>query len=348
MNKIIVAGYMGSGSSAATDLLSEYEQVHCPNGSYEYIFAHCPNGVFDLEDKLLWGNTALRSDEALRSFRRAMEDLFGNGRWWFADYEHRLSPRFMELVDSYIDRLATCRFPGFWYEQEKTSRLSYLAERVRRRCGTSRWKMYASDLSMAFPSEEEFFSATREFFSSIFRELAVGQEQKALLLDQLFLPHNLFRLKRYFPENDVKLVVVSRDPRDVFTLNKYFWLPQGSPVPIPTNVRDCCRYYRAMRQAERPCDDSRILRLSFEELVLDYDAAKSRLEHFLEGWLGRQARPMEKLNPRISRENIGVFAREDEYGKEAAFIKKELVEYLYSGMEEHLASASFGRREGVF
>ena len=63
MRKIIIStGYMGSGSSAITDLVSEFEDVNNKHRDFEYIFLHCPNGVFDLEDKLLVGNNSIRSD----------------------------------------------------------------------------------------------------------------------------------------------------------------------------------------------------------------------------------------------------------------------------------------------
>lgn len=61
---------MGSGSSAVTDLLSEYSNVNCKNGDFEYVFLHCPDGVFDLEDKLLKGNNIIRSDDAIRKFKK--------------------------------------------------------------------------------------------------------------------------------------------------------------------------------------------------------------------------------------------------------------------------------------
>ena len=64
---IIPTGYMGSGSSAITDLFSEIDGVNASRGTFEYVFMHCPNGIFDLEDKLLIGNNAVRSDEALHS-----------------------------------------------------------------------------------------------------------------------------------------------------------------------------------------------------------------------------------------------------------------------------------------
>ena len=37
-----------------------------------------PNGLFDLEDKLLIGNNAIRSDEAIRSFETQMKKLYNS------------------------------------------------------------------------------------------------------------------------------------------------------------------------------------------------------------------------------------------------------------------------------
>ena len=60
MRKIIVpTGYMGSGSSAVTDLVAEYKNCNNDYRSFEYVFLHCPNGLFDLEDKLLIGGCRL-------------------------------------------------------------------------------------------------------------------------------------------------------------------------------------------------------------------------------------------------------------------------------------------------
>ena len=82
MHKLIVpTGYMGSGSSALTDLISEFEGYAADNGSFEYVFLHCPEGLFDLEDKLLLGNNALRSDEALHSFEKRMRQLYKSKLW---------------------------------------------------------------------------------------------------------------------------------------------------------------------------------------------------------------------------------------------------------------------------
>ena len=57
-------------------MFSEIDDVNADKGTFEYVFLHCPNGVFDLEDKLLYGNNAIRSDEALHTFLSTMKQLY--------------------------------------------------------------------------------------------------------------------------------------------------------------------------------------------------------------------------------------------------------------------------------
>ena len=91
MDRIIVpTGYMGSGSSAITDLVSEFKDCQNEYKSYEYILLHCPNGLFDLEDKLLNGNNAIRSDEAIRTFELQTNKLYDKKYWWVGNYKKLL------------------------------------------------------------------------------------------------------------------------------------------------------------------------------------------------------------------------------------------------------------------
>ena len=330
MNKIIAASYMGSGSSAVTDLLSEYDNVSCPNGSYEYIFLHCPDGLFDLEDKLLMGNNALRSDEALRSFERAMRDLYDNGHWWFGDYRNKVSSSFMNHVEQFVSAISTTSFEGFWYEQEKLDKNAWNHNRVKRKLGAKHYDLLATQLRMAFPKPEEFYSAAQSFIDAVLSDIAQGLGNRTILLDQLLLPHNLWRADNYFDDADTRVVVVSRDPRDVFALNKYVWKEQGNPVPLPFDVDAFCAYYRRMREAERPVDSSSVLRIRFEDLVLDYDSTVAKLEAFVGSpLLGKHTEKLARFNPEVSRGNIGVFGFSGESSREAEIITRELPEYLY-------------------
>lgn len=344
MNKIIVTGYMGSGSSAVTDLLSEYENVHCPNGSYEYIFMHCPGGLFDLEDKLLIGNTALRSDEAIRAFRHAMHDLYENGRWWFAGYESKVSNQFMQFVDEFIAAITTSAYEGFWYEHEKLSRAAWLKNRIKTKLGAAPYELLATELDMAFPTSQEFYEAAQIFVEKTLAGIAgtAGETGRAaLLLDQLLLPHNLWRLENYFDIADTRAVVVSRDPRDVFVLNKYAWSVRGvDMVPMPHDVNEFCKYYRRMRESEKPTLSDAVLRVNFEDLVFKYDETVTAIENCMgHSMLGDHKSKGTLFNPNVSRNNIGVFASSVTMQEEAAVIERELTEYLYP-LEEEIVLAN--------
>ena len=105
-NKLIIpTGYMGSGSSAITDLICEFDGYEADNGTFEYVFLHCPDGLFDLEDKLLIGNNSMRSDEAIRSFEKRMYELYSNKYWWVANYKKRIGREFWKYTKDFTESL---------------------------------------------------------------------------------------------------------------------------------------------------------------------------------------------------------------------------------------------------
>ena len=122
MKRIIVpCGYMGSGSSAVTDLISEFKDVNNDTSSFEYVFLHCPNGLFDLEDKLLIGNNVVRSDEAIRSFESQMYKLYDKKFWWVGGYKNIFGTKFKSLTDKFINNITEYNFKGFYYMHEEVN-----------------------------------------------------------------------------------------------------------------------------------------------------------------------------------------------------------------------------------
>ena len=336
-NKIIVTtGYMGTGSSAVTDLISEIQGFEKNNGSYEYVFMHCPDGVFDLEDKLLMGNNALRSDEAVRRFLKCMTDLYDKKNYWISGYKNKVSEDFLKYCKDFISDLNIMEFSDiYWYFQQnpdsgKMVIKSYLRRIIRKlsfhRINIENPLRYKG-MSVAFPSDTEFYSAAKIFLNKIFS--ALGYEKHNLLLDQLLLPHNLYRINRYF-DDSVRVIVVDRDPRDIFILNKYFWRKEGVGVPYPTNAEDFCEIYIKIRQSEKKTDDRRILRIRFEDLVYRYDEMLPILFSFLDITDSKKHfRKKECFNPDISICNTQLFKREEFNNDEIKTIENRLGDYLY-------------------
>lgn len=333
---LIPTGYMGSGSSAITDMLSSFEQCEAPNGSFEYVFLHCPGGLFDLEDKLLQNNNALRSDEALRTFLATMQDLFDKSFSWIGGYESKISPRFMEMTQEFVDALVQFRPNSYWYYQEKKGWAAFphmvlnkLSKAFLRGRPAVNAPLKYRGMMLSLPDSETFHSLAREYLAALFVEM--GVREHSLILDQLLLPFNLFRMDVFFGEN-VECFVVDRDPRDVFLLNKYIWGPRDhSPVPFPIDVDEFCSYYRTLRASEKPCASPHAHRIHFEDCIFKYDEVIAQLSAIIGGALSKEPR----FNPSQSIENTQLFLL-PEYSAEGKVIEEKLSEWLYQFPEERM------------
>ncbi len=335
MNTIIIpTGYMGSGSSAITDLISEISGYHADHGSFEYVFLHCPNGVFDLEDKLLVGNNALRSDEALRTFRHTMKQLFDKQYWWVGNYKTHLCPEFMEYTDQYINSLTQYRPDFYWYYQENTNfkmAIKLIVKRLVKLLSFGKIQLKKplvyDDMALSFVTPEEFYENTRAYLNRLWNKL--GIDNRNLILDQLLLPFNLHRAEHYFEENEAHIFVVERDPRDVFIINKYIWQKNNQPVPYPTDVHEFCKYYAALRKMEKPSRYAGVHRLRFEDLIYHYEESLAAVYETLGVSPADHVKKRQYLNPERSIENTQLFLADPKFEEERRIIEEQLAAYLY-------------------
>lgn len=333
MNKIIIpTGYMGSGSTAVTDFISEFEGYQAPNGDFEYVFLHCPDGVFDLEDKLLRGNNALRSDEALHSFEKRMKELYSRKLWWVADYKDKIGQNFWEITQNYMNSLIQFRQDNYWYMQERLNAWRFIQTGIRmvirKLTGNKMLLKRALEyetMYLSIPMPEEFYAASRAYLNEIFN--CLGIKEHHLILDQLLLPYNLHRAHHYLDDN-VECFVVQRDPRDIFILNKYIWRKAANPVPYPMDVNRFCDYYRRIRNLEQNTESPHIHRLYFEELVYQYDECKDRIMKILGLTEQQHTKCLQGFNPQKSIHNTQLFLNPS-YAAEVKVIEERLGGYLF-------------------
>ena len=334
MDRIIVpTGYMGSGSSAITDLVSEFSDCQNEHKSYEFVLMHCPNGVFDLEDKLLRGNNAIRSDEAIRSFEKQMNKLYNKKFWWVGDYEHIIGKKFENITSKYISKIEEFNFPGFWYTHEEVNTKMFFKLLIRKpfkiltlnKIKFKKVLKYNDGMRISFIKEKEFYEYTHDYVYEIIGELSKGK--KNIILDQFVLPFNLHRVDNYF-DDKLRVIVVERDPRDVFILNKYIWPEKGITVPMPKDVETFCEFYKKMRESEIECNSNKVLRIKFEDLIYNYDKELDKIMKFLGFTSKDHVNKKNRFNPDISIKNTQLF-RKEEYREEIKKIEKKLKKYLY-------------------
>ena len=146
-------------------------------------------------------------------------------------------------------------------------------------------------------------------------------------MDQFLLPFNLFRVDNYFNDN-VRVIVVERDPRDVFIINKYIWQQKQICVPIPLDVHEFCKYYNKMRKSEKKCTSSKVLRIKFEDLIYKYDETVDKITKHLGFFKEDHINKKTRFNPDLSIKNTQLF-NNPIYKEEIKVIESELSQYLY-------------------
>ncbi len=327
---IVPTGYMGSGSSAITDLVSEFNGCIDARKNYEYVLLHCPNGLFDLEDKLLIGNNALRSDEAIRSFKEQMQKLDHKKYWWVGNYKKTIGPHFMEYTNDFIENITGYQVDNFWYPHEEVNTkmfLKLLIEKPFKLLGVKFKKVtkYKDGMYLSYISAKDFYKYAKEYVSNVVRY--INNDNDNIILDQFLLPHNLYRVDNYF-DDSLKVIVVDRDPRDVFVLNKYIWQDKQVGVPFPMEAEEFCKFYKEMRESEKKTHSNKILRIHFEDLIYNYDKEIKKIMHFLDYQESDHLIKKERFNPDLSIRNTQIF-RDKKYAEEVKTIESELKDYLY-------------------
>ncbi len=334
INKIIVpTGYMGSGSSAITDLLDGIQGINVSRSTFEFVFLHCPDGVFDLEDKLLIGNNAVRSDEALHSFSKTMRQLYDKKYWWVGHYDQYIGKEFWKETQDYIDELIEYKLDYYWYYQENVV-ARMIPELVKNKIlkkipGGKRYTkktLAYSPMWVSYITPERFYEVTQRYLYRIFD--LMGKKEESIVLDQLLLPFNLFRFSNYF-RDDVEVFVVERDPRDVFISNKYYWSKSEEPVPYPVDVEEFCDFYAKLRKMEKPAEHSQIHRINFEDLIYRHQETVKEIYEILGIDLENMQSMQTKFQPEKSMNNTQLFLQNEMFAKECRVIEERLGEYLY-------------------
>lgn len=332
MKIITCASYYGTGSSAVTDYISEFDSV-ASLGDYEFRFLHDTDGIADLEYHLVWNHNRHNSGHALKRFKKLVD--FQAGSRLVPRYEPFFGGRWRELAYKYIDALTDFTYKGWWqydlldkgipfyYRKQLLSKLYRMT--VAR--GTEKYlNVLPNEITYcSHPSEEYFTAKTKEFLSELLR--AGNRENKEyLMVDQLLPSSNLDRFWKFF-EDDIKAIVVERDPRDLYILEKFVW--KGTVIPTE-NAEVFCKWYkytRAHRNYETFNPEHALL-IQFEDLIYKYDEATKVLRDFLGLDEEKHIAPLSKLDPSRSIKNTRLWEKYD-IGEELSYIENELKDYLY-------------------
>ena len=328
---ISCASFGASGSGVVTDFLSEFDNIHNP-GDFEFRFLQDYGGVTTLEDCLVHSHHRLNSDIAIQNFIRYVE--FQCGDFINARYNRFFKGKFGEISQQFLNEIIDIEWPVYREEYQIISPklVSLLKYRIiphlkQLLSGHKKYiAHYLPHRTMYFsnPSESEFVSAVNRYINRLCAVIDPNHEYKYLYFDQLLPPTNIDRYFRYF--DDLHVIVVDRDPRDYYIGNVIKW-GEGW---VPKDVDKFIKLFSGIRKKiDKENEDSRILRVRYEDTIFHYEEFKSKMMAFLGLEPINHVRPMEKFNPRVSINNAQLWKTMDVDYQIIEKIERGLPEFIY-------------------
>lgn len=329
MRFITCASYHGSGSSAVTDLISEFDGV-LSFGDQEFRFVHDTDGIADLEYHLVWNFNRLNSINAINRYLKRVN--YHNGNIFSKKYRGIFGNAWEKCSHNYIKQLADVTYYGSRFDFLDSLDWIYYLERILYRLlRLTVWRNnpereFTSKKGViycAHPSEEKFLRITREYIIQLFD--AVRGDNDIVMADQIVSSSNTEGYLRYF--DDIKVIIVDRDPRDAYVLGKYYW----HDGIIPTEVEEYCKWFTCTREngEHRKINSNQICFLWFEDLIYRYDETVAKLTDWLELDPAKHTRSKQIFNPEISIKNTRLWEKTKCDMSEIQYIEKNLRDYLY-------------------
>lgn len=341
MKKIAVTGYYGTGSSAVVDLLSEVQGVSYALGiRYEHTNLDCAGGIFDLEARLFHENADYYSkDIALNDFYNEMLKQYKYNFGWYGSYRKIIGDKYLDSVNEFLDAISlTGNKNSLAHTTKKRfsiikATLQMAAKLVfHRKYGTLGCKyVYDKDPQRFLTAtHDEFMTAARKFVKSYFDFCQVNKDD--MIYDHLLYPEQCNVVERYF-DDGFRLIIVDRDPRDVYASDKYFWSTAKfgfQTMPMPTEVNAFCDYWLAMHEkAQKQFGQKNILFVRFEDLIYKYEETIQQIFSFCGIDSERHIDKKKIFKPELSINNTQVFNLYDEAKAIGEQIKTRLPKLIY-------------------
>ena len=191
------------------------------------------------------------------------------------------------LIDQFANAVISARLPMrlYWRKLEQ-SLVGYFLEGVKTRLGL------AGDVEAThlLASPELLVPAAKHMHDRMFSDKSRGLP---VLLNQAGSGWNPVESTKYFSGR--KVVLVKRDPRDQYAeLKKY---------KKASDAHEFVKWYRELSHRLKEIDDAVVLKINFEEFVMDNERSIGKVCDFL----GLDEKTKSSYDPMLSMSNVGVY-----------------------------------------
>lgn len=338
---ITSTGFFNTGSSAITQILQEFAKVESSGDVNEIRLLYDTDCIGDLEYNLIDTPHRHNTSNAVKRFKKFVD--FNTNPLLNHHYEAIFNNKFKSLSYDYINRICDIIYPGFYYEDSyNRGKLYWFINRCYQKIirmlfqNTKFKKLFSPDLCSGKElcyggtySPAKFLKETKSYVGALLKEYN-KKKSEYILFDQFLPPTNIDRYLRYIPDNqDIRVFVVDRDPRDLYFTAKYF--TRSGVVPVD-NVDIFCDWYLWTRgQAKKKAKSKDVMYVQFEDLIYNYENMRKKICKFAGIDIKSKCTQKAYFNPSKSVNNTQVWKRFRNINKEELkTIEKKLAEYCYS------------------
>lgn len=282
INLIDVSGFNYSGKSAVMDVLREFDKVTVHPKEFEFLLIRMTDGILDLKKSLLDNWSPIRSDIGIKRFERLIHVLNKGKTNVFRpkslfeptgqNYKNVLGKDFKSISEEYINSLIKHKFKTFWpFEDFSSYYFRNLYVKFLNLVGK-----YENEQLLAY--DDNFVSLTRDYLNIILCKNLKLDSQNLVTSNaiEVFQPFEALEL---FP--NYKLIIVDRNPIDAFLA--YCQNKNHSKKHFKKEAAVFFKRYSFFHEISKKFSENhkRILRISFENLIKNYDKTLDEIKTFL-------------------------------------------------------------------
>ena len=340
MNKKIidVSGIGHSGKTIVNQILQHNEDIHVHKPLFEFNLLRVYGGLINLKSNLVDNFSPNRSDMAIAQFRHLintispsakmsdLKSLFNSNGW---NYNDMLGCDFERISNEYIDSLIDLETKSIWpYPEIYKSKFHRFFKRVGKRLFNYEYKN-----KLVFSMSNDFEKKTRSYLEKIL----FNNEKNILCTNNMFEPYNAGKYFDFF--NDPFLILVWRDPRDIYVSTKIgnSYIPDFEPSEYINSHHksftlsdDINHFILREKILLSKCDfkdSKRIFNIKFEDIIYNFEESIQKLSQFLNIEFGDVNYLKKAINVEKSKSNIGLWKKYNNQ-QEIDLIKKELSDYM--------------------
>jgi hypothetical protein len=329
-------GYGCTGSSAVNDLLKEFTNLYVCNEDSLWILQDF-DAISDLEYFLIDGNHRSKTNLAIKKFEKFTKKKR-------VIFDRIFGKKFNYITKRYLKSITDARFKKQIMPQEVSSlllrfwifkaspqiqRVFYLIKKIfflqKKIKFIARFPYVEKTYTV--PNKKKFYENTKKYTNELFKNIQKNKKTKHLHFDQLLPAMNSQRYFNYL--DNVKVIIVDRDPRDLYILNEEVW--RGDFAMCDTSdVNQFISWYKNIR-AHRVFEkrNKNIKYINFEDLIYNYEKTIRSISIFLGISQKNHYNKKNYFIPENSKLETRTWLQYPKYSKETTLIEKELSNFCY-------------------